>query len=144
MISERRSNVYYIKTSLTKAPDYYSVTFHDTEGALVGKCYIDTINVKNSPPKEQADFAVNEVLNKFTTLAMDSESLISKQRTENPIQLSGESIRSLIAYVTADRNLTASYSLSDFSLDRPESQQVSLRQYFDRTAQRTKQNESER
>lgn len=48
--------MYSIKTNLTKAPNYYAVTFYDEAGSPVGKCYIDTINVADRSPREQAGF----------------------------------------------------------------------------------------
>ena len=71
--------MYSIKTNLTKAPNYYAVTFYDEAGSPVGKCYIDTINVDDRSPREQADFAVKQVAAEFNALVNDNESKIYRE-----------------------------------------------------------------
>lgn len=76
--------MYSIKTNLTKAPNYYAVTFYDETGSPVGKCYIDTINVADRSPREQAISPLirlpqNSVLWSMITRAKSTESIPANQ-----------------------------------------------------------------
>lgn len=134
--------MYSIKTNLTKAPNYYAVTFYDETGSPVGKCYIDTINVADKSPREQADFAINQVATEFSALVNDNESKIYREHTGKSIELSGESLKGLLAYVTADETVVNEYHVPDMHFDQAHHPQ-NINSYFDPTHQHSRSKESE-